>query len=113
MPSFRILYLATERREAFRSKTPGKPPYILTRSHYTDGPAVSADSPYSLWKEMRDRTSSDSTPSHGQVDIGDVLEFDGQMLLCNYWGFEPAEWRAPGGSRHKQGRGKAPSRAKV
>ena len=93
MPRFRIFHLVTEKGEAFRERAPRKPPYVLYRSHYEEGPEVSADSPYALWQELREQGESESPARHRILDVGDALEFDDQLLLCNYWGFDPAEWR--------------------
>ena len=93
MPNFRILYLTEKKGEEFRAKAPGKPPYILKRSHYEDGPKVSAESPYALWQSLRDSTDADGTDSSRQFGIGDALETGNGLLICNYWGFDPAEWR--------------------
>ncbi|MDE0124551.1 MAG: hypothetical protein OXN97_08250 [Bryobacterales bacterium] len=92
MPRFRVFHLVADRSEAFRSKAPAKPPYVLRRFHYEDGPVVSADSPYALWKEMRGHGGPHSPAPHRRVDVGDAVEADGQLLLCNYWGFDPAQW---------------------
>lgn len=93
MPRFRIFHLVAEKGEAFRARTPRKPPYILHRSHYEEGPEVSADSPYALWQELLQNREAGSRTSRRTLDVGDVLQFDDQLLLCNYWGFDSAEWR--------------------
>ncbi len=93
MPQFRIYYLASERSETFRSKAGVKPPYVIRRSHYEEGPEVRAPDPYALWKSLRGMSESGSGDAPRAVDVGDVLESEDGLLLCNYWGFEPAEWR--------------------
>ncbi len=103
MPRFRILYLAAERGEAFRARPLGKPPYVLRRSHYEDGPEVSADSPYALWSELRKQRESDVPDAQRPVDVGDVLEAGDQLLLCNYSGFDAAEWHEAAAARDTPG----------
>ncbi len=93
MPQFRVYYLTPERSEAFRGGTGGKPPYLLRRSHYTDGPVISASDPYVLWGALRDKQESGGAAPHKAVAVGDVLESEDGLLLCNFWGFERAEWR--------------------
>ncbi len=93
MANFRILYLAENKGEAFRAKAPGKPPYTLKRSHYEDGPEVSAESPYALWERLRDPTDAHVAGFPRPFGIGDALETGDGLLICNYWGFDPAEWR--------------------
>lgn len=95
MARIRIFHLVAEKAEAFRTRAPRKPPYLLHRSHYEEGPEVSADSPYALWQELRDEGESESPAKRKTLDVGDALQFDNQLLLCNYWGFDPAEWRDP------------------
>ena len=103
MPRFRILYLAAERGEAFRARPLGKPPYVLRRSHYEDGPEVSAHSPYALWCELRTQRESDVPDAQRPVDVGDVLEAGEQLLLCNFSGFDAAEWREAATTRDTAG----------
>lgn len=93
MTNFRILYLTEKKGEEFRAKAPGKPPYSLKRSHYENGPEVTAESPYALWQRMRDATDTHGAGSCRPFGIGDALEAGNRLLICNYWGFDPAEWR--------------------
>ncbi len=93
MRQFRIYYLAPERREAFREKSGNKPPYVIRRSHYEEGPTVCANDPYALWTSLRDEHEAGGPDGSGVVDVGDVLESESGLLLCNFWGFETAEWR--------------------
>ena len=98
MARFRVLYLAEEKTEAYRSKAPRKAPYVLTRSHYRDGPEVSGESPYEVWRALRQNRELAAPDAAKPIDVGDALEADGRLLVCNYWGFDPAQWRgAPSG----------------
>ena len=93
MTNFRILYLTEKKGEEFRAKAPGKAPYSLRRSHYEEGPEVAAESPYALWQKMRETTDAHGTGSARPFSIGDALETGNRLFICNYWGFDPAEWR--------------------
>ena len=93
MTNFRILYLTEKKGEEFRSKAPSKPPYSLKRSHYEDGPEVAAESPYALWQSLRDTTDAHGNGPSRPFGIGDALETGKRLFLCNYWGFDSAEWR--------------------
>ena len=93
MPRFRIFHLAAEKAESFREKAPRKPPYVLHRAHYEEGPVMSADSPYALWQELQQESETEPRTERRALDVGDALQLDDQLLLCNYWGFDPAEWR--------------------
>ena len=108
MPRFQILYLRADKCEAFRGRAPGKPPYVLRRSHYEDGPQLAADSAYALWQALRDRDQPQGPDVVRPVDVGDALDSEEGLLLCNYWGFEPAEWReVPDSKDVSGGSGKA------
>ena len=93
MPRFQVLYLSSQRGEAFRDRAPGKPPYVLRRSHYKEGPSLVAESPYDLWQKLRLDAEKQPPESPRPLDVGDALESDNRLLLCNYWGFDAAEWR--------------------
>ena len=93
MPQFRILYLASERVDGFLLKAPSKPPYRLRRSHYLDGPVIESSGPYDLWRSLREQHQTGVPGTVRPVGTGDALSTDDNtLLLCNYWGFEPAEW---------------------
>ncbi len=92
MPRFRALYLDDGKVASFQSQAPKKAPYVLTRSHYHDGPEVQASSPYQAWQQLRHeggRNGSVAKP----FEVGDALETGGGLLLCNHWGFDAAQWR--------------------
>ena len=95
MTSFRILYLAADAAEAFRGKSPRKPPFVLRRSHYEAGPEVAAESPYELWRTLREQSEQGEVGIPRPIEVGDALETPGGVLLCNYWGFDAAEWFGP------------------
>lgn len=92
MTSFRIMYLAADAGEAFRDKSPRKPPFVLRRSHYEAGPEVAAESPYELWRTLREQSERGEAGVPRPIEVGDALEAPGGVLLCNYWGFDTAEW---------------------
>ncbi|MCY4187456.1 MAG: hypothetical protein OXD30_03130 [Bryobacterales bacterium] len=92
MTRFRILYLAADAVDAFRSKTPSKPPFVLRRSHYQAGPEVDAESSYGLWHTLRAQSEAGKPGSPRPIGVGDALAAPGSLLLCNYWGFDAAEW---------------------
>ena len=92
MTSFRILYLAPEAGEAFRARSPRKPPYVLRRSHYEDGPEIEAESPYELWRTLHEQSESGRVVAPRPIEVGDALETAAGVLLCNFWGFDAAEW---------------------
>ncbi len=92
MTSFRILYLAPGRGEAFRVQGPQTPPFVLRRSHYEDGPEVAAETPYELWRTSREKFEDGADGAPKPLEVGDALETSERLLVCNFWGFDPAEW---------------------
>ena len=104
MARFRVLYLDETKCKAYQSKAPRKPPYVLTRSNYRDGPEVSAQTPYEAWQMLRDDPERAAPGGAKPMAVGDALEAEGRLLVCNFWGFDPAKWR---GGSSKGARGKA------
>ena len=98
MTRFRILHLAEERVEAFRTRPPKASPTVLRRSHYDEGPVVAATSPYEVWVQFRATETDGEEGNRRRLGIGDVLEADDLLLVCNYWGFDRAKWQEPGES---------------
>ena len=92
MTCFRILYLAEGKEDAFRTRAPGKPPYLLRKSHYEEGPEIIAESPYDLWEQLRTPDSAERCNAPRPVGVGDALESGDRLLLCNFWGFDQAAW---------------------
>lgn len=92
MATFQILYLRPDRAKKYRAAAPPKPPFRLRRAHYTPGPTRSGSSAYEVWNTLRDGGEDPTDPGVRPLGVGDVLETQGQVLVCHYWGFEPAEW---------------------
>ena len=120
MLRFRILYLSNVKSEAFRLKPPRTAPNVLRRSHYVEGPEITASSPYEAWSRMREQSMAGSAEGARPLAVGDALETGDRLLVFNYWGFEAAEWWEPsrvkssakGGSRKgRGGHGKSRARA--
>lgn len=99
MIRFRILYLSNAKSEAFRLRPPNKAVNVLRRSHYEEGPQITASSPYDLWGTLREQSMGAQTQAPKPLGIGDALETGDRLLVCNYWGFDPAEWRNPNAAR--------------
>ena len=95
MPRYRILYLLPDHASSFRDKPPKKPPYSLRESHHEEGPEVEAQTPYELWLQLQEQPETMETPQ--AIKVGDAIRnVEGELLVCNFWGFDKAEWwRAP------------------
>lgn len=109
MPRFCIFYLAADRAEAFRLKPPAKPPYMLRLADYEEGPEVAAESPYEVWRTLQQACRGAHPPR--PLGVGDVVREGDTLLLCNYWGFDPAEWRDAEGAGPSAARGAKDARA--
>ena len=94
MIRFRVLYLSTARSEAFRLKPPKAAANVLRRSHYEEGPEIEAASPYEVWSRLRGPSEGGRADAPKPLNVGDALEAGDRLVVCNYWGFDPAEWRA-------------------
>lgn len=92
MTSFRILYLTAHAGERFRERSPRKPPFVLRKSHYESGPELTAEGPYELWRRLREQCESGEPGAARPIEVGDALETADGLLLCNFWGFDSAQW---------------------
>ncbi|MDE0261090.1 MAG: hypothetical protein OXJ37_01625 [Bryobacterales bacterium] len=92
MTNFRILYLTADAGERFRERSPRKPPFVLRRSHYESGPELTAEGPYELWRRLREQSDGGEPGSPRPIEVGDALETADGVLLCNFWGFDAAQW---------------------
>ena len=104
MTSFRILYLTADAGERFRDRSPRKPPFVLRKSHYESGPELTAEGPYELWRRLREQSESGEPGPGRPIEVGDALETADGLLLCNFWGFDPAHWMD---AEESEGRGAA------
>lgn len=94
MRSYLIHRLKDSASEHFRwaphvcGRTPVKP------KDYEAGAGLEAASEYVAWRMLRDA----GTP----LRVGDLLEEGGgQLLICKYVGFDPAEWQLPVAKPHE------------
>ena len=107
MPRYRVLRLLPEHALKFREKPPRDPPYLLRESHYEAGVEVEAQTPYELWNKLQEQRETEDPPR--AMGVGDAVCADGgELLLCNFWGFDPAAWRqAAQGEETPEGGGEA------
>src|SRR5438874_8869877 len=88
MPLYRIFRMKDSPRQQFRwaphvsGSATAKPKDYEERGH------VDALHEYDAWRILRERGDP--------LNVGDLLEGeDGQLRICKYVGFEPAQWVAP------------------
>ena len=101
MPSYLIYRLKGSASEQFRWA-----PHVcgrtqVKRKDYEEGARLDAATEYVAWRQLRD----EKTP----LRVGDVLESgEGQLLICKYVGFDPAEWLLPPVKPHDEPHTTAP-----
>ena len=88
MPLYRIHRMKDSPRQQFRwaphvsGSAPVKP------RDYEPGDQIEAVNEYDAWRQLRE--------SNQALAVGDLLETeDGQLRICKYVGFEPAQWVLP------------------
>lgn len=92
MPQYRILYLKDHEVDRFRQAAPKEQPYKIWARHYEEVGRIDAPSAYAAWNELQQGGAEQR--GIRIMGVGDVLELEGEPpLLCNFWGFEEAEWR--------------------
>lgn len=92
MPQYRILYLKDHEVDRFRQAAPKEHPYKIWERHYQEVGRIEAPSAYAAWRELQEGGAEER--GIRSMGVGDVLEQEGERpLLCNFWGFEEAEWR--------------------
>ena len=91
---YRVLLLQDSRIPAYREASPRKGTYRLQRSHYEPAGEIEAPSPYSAWRKLRGEELA--RRGFRPLGVGDALEAaSASLVVCNFWGFDPAEWHVP------------------
>jgi len=88
MALYRIFRMKDHPRQQFRwAPHVGGSAAVKPRDYEPRG-EVEAINEYEAWQKLRE--------SQDPLLVGDVLEtLDGQLRICKYVGFEPAEWALP------------------
>jgi hypothetical protein len=88
MPHYRIYRMKDSPRQQFRWAPHVSGCASLKPKEYEPRGEVDARHEYEAWQLMRD--------SQDPIAVGDLLESDdGQLRICKYVGFEPAQWVLP------------------
>ena len=88
MPLYRIFRMKDSPRQQFRWAPHVSGTATAKPRDYEEQGQVEALHEYDAWRLLRDH----GTP----LCVGDLLESsDGQLRICKYVGFEPAQWVAP------------------
>ena len=93
MPHYRIYRMKDSPRQQFRWAPHLSGCASLKPKEYEPRGEVQARTEYEAWQRMRD--------SEEPLAVGDLLETeDGQLRICKYVGFEPAQWVLPEPKHH-------------
>src|SRR5438270_13233170 len=88
MPLFRIYQMKDSPRQQFRWAPHVSGGASVEPKDYEQRGEIEALNEYDAWRLLRD--------SNQPMGIGDLLEGpDGQLRICKYVGFEPAQWVLP------------------
>ena len=88
MPLFRIYRMKDSPRQQFKWSPHVSGCASLKPKDYEQHGQVEALNEYDAWRQLRE--------SEEALGVGDLLESeDGQLRVCKYVGFEPAQWILP------------------
>jgi|SRR5579885_2434411 len=92
MPEYRIHRMKDLPRQQFRWAPHTSGVTVAKPKDYAPGSSVDAPTPYSAWNALR----GSDTP----LEIGDILESEGELRILKYVGFEEARWYVPEPATH-------------
>jgi len=88
MPLYRIYRLKDSPRQQFRWAPHVSGDANVKLKDYEPGGEIEAANEYEAWRLLRDASEP--------FAVGDLLESqEGQLRICKYVGFEPAQWVLP------------------
>jgi hypothetical protein len=95
MPLFRIYRMKDSPRQQFKWAPHVSGSATLKPKDYEARGEVDAQHEYDAWRRLRE--------SDEPLVVGDLLETSsGQLRICKYVGFEPAEWILPEQKAHAE-----------
>lgn len=93
MPLYRIYRMKDSPRQQFRWAPHVAGAASVKAKDYEQIGDVTAQNEYDAWKSLKD--------SGAPLEVGDLLENEnGQLRVCKYVGFEPAQWFIPEPKQH-------------
>jgi hypothetical protein len=85
MPRYRVYHMKDSLRQQFRWAPHVSGAATVKPKDYEPGGEVEARNEYEAWHALREVEQP--------LSVGDLLENEtGQLRICKYVGFEPAEW---------------------
>jgi hypothetical protein len=94
MPLYQIHRMKDAPRQQFRWAPHTSGVTVAKPKDYEPGTNVEAPTAYAAWVELR----GSATP----LDIGDILESEGELRILKYIGFEEARWFVPEPHSHRE-----------
>ena len=102
MPLYRVHVLKDSLRQQFRAAPHVSGTAAVKPKDYEPRGQVEALHEYDAWRLLRE--------SESPLAVGDLLESeDGQIRICKYVGFEPAQWVLPEPRVHAEPETASPS----
>ena len=93
MARYRIFYLKDSHITSRKESSPKPKGALLQPRHYEDQGGLEAESPYDVWERLQ----GEEAERRGirKLGVGDAIETElREVLICNFWGFDRAEWRS-------------------
>src|SRR6266851_1247308 len=87
MPAYQIHRLKESQRQQFRWAPHTSGVTLARPKDYEPGAVVQAESPYAAWLALRSTEQA--------LQVGDMLEVEGELRIYKYIGFEEARWFVP------------------
>lgn len=88
MLSYRVYHMKDSLRQQFRWAPHVSGSVTVKPKDYEQNGQIEANNEYDAWRLLRE--------SDQPLGVGDLLESeDGQLRICKYVGFEPAQWMQP------------------
>jgi hypothetical protein len=94
MPIYQIHRMKDAPRQQFRWAPHTSGVTVARPKDYEPGTTVEASTAYAAWIALR----GSATP----LDIGDILESEGELRILKYIGFEEARWFVPEPPAHQE-----------
>lgn len=102
MPLYRVHALKDSLRQQFRAAPHVSGTAAVKPKDYESRGEVEALHEYDAWRLLRE--------SDCPLAVGDLLESeDGELRICKYVGFEPAQWIVPEPRAHTEAETASPS----
>jgi hypothetical protein len=87
MPSYRVYHMRDSLRQQFRWAPHVSGAATVKPKDYEPDGQIEARNEYEAWRVAQE--------SGQPLAVGDLLEAEGQLRICKYVGFEPAQWVQP------------------